>query len=86
MEFGIEICVKRMIKRGKRENTEGIEQPNQVRIRTLGEKEAYKCLEVLKMDVIKPAMIKKKEEKRRNGYLRRTRKPLETNLCSRNFF
>ena len=38
MEFGIEICAKHTIKSRKGQITEGIELPNQERIKTPGEK------------------------------------------------
>ena len=46
-EFGIEKCTIIIIKSGKRHMTEGIERPNQDKIRTLREKETYKYLEIL---------------------------------------
>ena len=39
MEFGIEKCVVLVMKDGKLHITDGMELPNQVKIRTLGEKE-----------------------------------------------
>ena len=42
MEFGIEKCAMHVIKSGKRHLTEGIELPNQGKIRTHGENETYK--------------------------------------------
>ena len=44
IEFGIEKCAMQEMKSGKRHVTEGVEPPNQVIIRTLGEKETYKYL------------------------------------------
>ena len=44
MEFGIEKCAMLVMKSGKRLMTDGIELPNQDRIRTLEEKETYKYL------------------------------------------
>ena len=44
MEFGIEKCAMLVMKSGKEYMTEEVEQPNQVVIRTLGEKETYKYL------------------------------------------
>ena len=41
MEFGKEKCDMLIMTNGKREITEGIEQPNQERIRTLGKKKNY---------------------------------------------
>ena len=40
--------------------TKGIEQPNQEKIRTVGEKESYKCLEILEADTIKQMEMKEK--------------------------
>ena len=41
MEFGIEKCTMLVMESGKRHMTEGVEQPNQVVIRILGEKETF---------------------------------------------
>ena len=74
-----------MMKKGKKEITEGIELPSeeQEKIRTLGEKENYKYLGILEADTIKQTEMKRKVKKE---YLRRTRKLLETKLCSSNLF
>ena len=42
LEFGIEKCTMLVMKSGKRHMTEGVKLPNQVVIRTLGEKETCK--------------------------------------------
>ena len=42
MEFGLEKCAMLVMKSGKRRRTDGIERPNQEKIRTLGENDAYK--------------------------------------------
>ena len=42
MEFGIEKCAMLVTKSGKWHITEGMELPNQDKIRTIGEKETYK--------------------------------------------
>ena len=47
----------------------------------LEKKENYKSLRIREVDIIKQMEMK---EKVRKGYLRRTRKRLETKLCSRN--
>ena len=60
--------------------TEGIAQPNQGKIRMLGEKETYKYLGILEVDTIKHMEMKEKIQKE---YLRRTRKFLETKQHSR---
>ena len=39
MEFDIEKCAMLMIRSGKRHKMDGMEQPNQDKIRTFGEKE-----------------------------------------------
>ena len=41
MEFGREKCTMLVMKSGKQHMTEGVEIPNQIVIRTLGEKETY---------------------------------------------
>ena len=69
------------MKSGKRHITDGIELPNQDRIRTLEEKETYKYLGILEADTIKQVQMK---DTTRKEYLRRTRKLLETKLSSRN--
>ena len=58
----------------KRQITEGIELPNQEKIRAFGEKETYKYLGILEVDTIK--QVKMKEKKIKIEYLRRTRKLL----------
>ena len=61
--------------------TDGIELPNQDKIRTLVENETYKYLGILEADTIKQVEMKNKIQKE---YHRRTRKLLETKLNSRN--
>ena len=81
MEFGIEKCALLAMKSGKRHLTDGIELPNQDKIRTLAENETYEYLGILGADTIKQVEMKNKIQKE---YLRRTRKLLETKLNSRN--
>ena len=81
MEFGIEKCVMQVMKSGKRRMTDGMELPNQGKIRTHGENEIYKYLGILEADSIKQTEMKDKIKKE---YLRRTRKLLEAKLSSRN--
>ena len=69
------------MKSGKRHLTDGIELPNQDKIRTLAENETYKYLVILEADTIKKAEMKNEIQKE---YLRRTRKLLQTKLNSRN--
>ena len=64
MEFGIEKCAMVILKSGKRHIAEGIELPNQGKIRTLREKEDYKCLRIMGADIIKQAKMKEKILKR----------------------
>ena len=53
MEFGIGKCAMLKMKSGKQQMKERIEITNQEKIRTLGEKETYKHLEILEADTIK---------------------------------
>ena len=53
MEFGIEKFTMLVIKSGKRHMTDGIELPNQDKIRTLGGNGTDKYLGVLVADAIK---------------------------------
>ena len=69
------------MKSGKWHRTDGIELPNLDNIRTVGENGAYKYLGILEADTIKRVQMKDKIQKE---YLGRTRKQLETRLCSRN--
>ena len=68
------------MKSGKRHMTDGMELPNEDKIRTLGENETYKYLGILEADSIKQVEMKDKIQKE---YLR-TRKLLETKPSSRN--
>ena len=58
MEFGIEKCAILVMKSSKRHLTNGMELPNQDKIRTLGEKENYKYLDILVADTIKQVEMK----------------------------
>ena len=80
MEFGIEKCALLVMKYGKQHLTDGIELPNQDKIRTLAENETYKYLRILVADTIQQI---EKKDKIQKEYLRRLRK-LETKLSSRN--
>ena len=81
MEFGSEKYSMLVMKSGKQHMTDGMEQPNHDKIRTLGENETYKYLGILEADTIKQVQMK---DTVRKEYLRRTRKLLETKLSSRN--
>ena len=76
MDFGIEKCAMFVIKRDKRHLTEGVELPNQDKIR---ENKTYKYVSILEVDTIKKVQIK---DKIRKEYPRRTRKLFETKRSS----
>ena len=61
MEFGQENCAMLIIRSRKTLITEGIEQANQERIRTLRKKENCKHLEILEAETIKQVDMKKKK-------------------------
>ena len=63
MEFGIEKWATIVMKSGKRHLTDGMKQPNQEKIRTLGEKETYKNLGIIKALTIKQVLMKKEWRK-----------------------
>ena len=77
MEFGIEKWAMLVMQGWKWNFRDGMEVPNQDKIRTLGDKETYKYLDILEADAIKPEEMKEKIKKE---YFRRTRKLLETKL------
>ena len=81
MEFGIEKCAMLVMKSGKRQLTDGMELPNQDKIKTLAGNETCKYSGILEADTIKQVQMKGNIQKE---YLRRTRKLLETKLNSRN--
>ena len=64
MEFGIEKCAMLIMRSGKWQTTEGIELPNQERIRTRGEKENYKYLGILETSIIKQVKMKEKRKRK----------------------
>ena len=57
------ICAMLVIKSGKRHLTDGMELPNWDKIRTLGEKEAYKYLSILEVYTIKQGDERKNWER-----------------------
>ena len=63
MEFGLEKWPMVVMKSGKRHTTDGIELPNQDKIRTLGENDAYKYLGILEADTFKQVQMKDKIQK-----------------------
>ena len=69
MEFGIEKCAMLVMKSGKRHLTDGMELPNQYKIRTLGENETNKYLGILEADTIKRVEMKAKTFKNISGKL-----------------
>ena len=80
-EKELEKCAMLVMKSGKRHRTDGMELPNQDKIRTLAENETYKYLGILDADTVKQVQMKEKIQKE---YLRRTRKLLETKHSCRN--
>ena len=60
MEFSIEKCAMLVMKNGKQHLTDGMELPNQDKIRTLIDKETYKYLGILEADTIKQEEMKEK--------------------------
>ena len=64
MEFGIEKWAMLVMKIRKRHITKGHELPNQVIIRTFGEKEIYKYLVILEADTFQQMGMKEKNFKR----------------------
>ena len=70
------------MKSGKWYLANGMELPNQDKIRTLREGETYKYLGILEADIIKQVEMKEKHQKKKN--LRRTRKQYETKISSWN--
>ena len=78
MEFGIEKCAMLVMKSGKRRLMDGMELPNQDKIRTLEEKETYNYLGILEANTIKQE--EKKEKKNKKEYFWRTRKLFKTKL------
>ena len=58
MEFGIEKYAMLVMKSDKLHITEGVEQLNQVVIRTLWEKETYKYLGILEVDTTEQVEMK----------------------------
>ena len=60
IELGMEKCDMLVMKSGKRHMTEIIELPNEVVIRTLGEKKIYKYLRILDAGTIKQVGMKEK--------------------------
>ena len=81
IEFGIEKCAGLVMKSGKQHLTDGMELPNEEKIRTLRKKAIYKYLGILEAD---PFKQEEEKEKIKKGYLRRTRKLPETKVHRRN--
>ena len=63
IEFGLEKCAMLVMKSGKRYLTDGMQLPNQDKIRTLTENETNKYLGILEADTIKQEEMKKKIQK-----------------------
>ena len=63
MEFGIEKCVRLIMRSRKRQLSEGKQQPNQEKIRALAKKETYKYLGILEAYIIEKMEMKEKNLK-----------------------
>ena len=81
MEVGIGKCAMPEMKSDNRHLTDGMELPNQDKIRTIGKNETYKYLGILEADTIKQTEMQDKIQKE---YRKRTRKLLEAKLSCRN--
>ena len=64
MEFGIEKCAMLIIRSRKWYKKEGMEQPNQEKIRMFGEKATYKYLGILEANTIEQEDMKGKKLKK----------------------
>ena len=60
MEFGIKKYAMLVMKSGKRHLMDGMELPNQEKIKAFREKETYKYLGILEADTIKQVDMKEK--------------------------
>ena len=69
MEFRIEKCARLVMKSSKRHMIDGMELPNQDKIRKLTENETYKYLDILEADTIKQLEMKGKFKKNISGEL-----------------
>ena len=69
MEFGIEKCAMLVMKSGKQQLTDGMELPNEDKIKTLAENETYKYLGIEEADTIKQVEMKEKIPKNIAGEL-----------------
>ena len=67
MEFAIEKLAISVMKSSQRNMTDGIELPKQDKIRTLGEKETCKYLDILEADTTKQEEMKEKFKKNISG-------------------
>ena len=68
MEFGKEKCAMLGVKSGKRHLTDGMEIPNQDKIRMLREKETYKYLGILDGNTIKQKKSRKNITEEQESY------------------
>ena len=79
MEFGMEKCAMLVMKSGNQHLTDGMELPNQDKIRTVEENETYNTWASWRL-----TSSDKMKEKIQKEYLRRPWKLLKTKLFSRN--
>ena len=76
MVFGVEKCAVLVLKRGKMVRTEGIELPDEKRMREVS-LDGYKYLGVLQLDSI---MNREMKEKVKSEYIRRVKRLLRSKL------
>ena len=76
MEFGLDKRAILIIKRGKKVEANGVNLPDEKKIRSLKEDESYKYVGVLEVEDLKRLEMK---ENLKKEYKRRVRKVLETN-------
>ena len=85
IEFIFEKCAMQIMKSKKRETMEGIELPDQERIRILGEKKIYKCLKILETEIkLNSQKLKKKKVNKKRVPRKNEKKFLETKFCTWN--
>ena len=69
MEFGIQKCAMLVMKSNKRQLTDGMQLPNEDKIKTFAENKTYKYLGILEADTIKQVEMKEKFKKIISGEL-----------------
>ena len=69
MEFGIEKCAMLEVKSGKLHQADGMERPNQDKIRTLGENDRYKYLSILEVTPSRKSISGEPESYSKQNYV-----------------